>query len=337
MRPVFRATTPEDLPRLRELLGSVLPSGHNTPMRRPEQMHWAYWLERPDWTGSRSYVIERDGVLLAHGAAWPAHLDNGGHGRGFNLFDWAARPESPGMGTAVFRKMAELVDFVWISGGSDEANRMREANGFREVHPIYFYAIPLRPLKMALSTPRRDWKTPARFVRNELWKRGAARPEAGWEAVGLPDPRVAAKRWGRGGSFQRSFELADYYARCPVARVEWFDVRRQGESKGCFCMVFVPGQARLAEAAADGAAAWKNLAALAIRTARSERDCHELTACASPGEFCEGLTAAGLQRRDREELMVFDPRQRLGERPLDFQFLQGDAAIWHTSRPQYRC
>jgi hypothetical protein len=337
MKPVFRPTTPEDAPQLRDFFQRVFRNNAGPALLSPDHMHWKYWTPRPDWEGSRSYVVERDGNIVAHGAAWPLCLNAAGRLSGFYLYDWGADAESPGMGAAVFGRMARLVDLVWVAGGTDEATRTRAATGFRKVRPVFNYALPLHPARMELTRPSRNWKMLARLFRNLCWRLGAAAPAHGWETVLVSDPDQLPPASQNG--FDSSKAFGHYYSQCPAARVHWYEVRKNGELAGFFTLLKVPGQARLAEAAVlrPDPDAWRNIAALAVRTALEWDGADEIAVLTSLDEFRAGLEAAGFHLRGQEDAMVYDPGNKLGDARFHFQLLHGDLAFLHQGQPAYLC
>jgi hypothetical protein len=64
-------TAPEDLPELTEFLLGVFHASSDAPFVRPEMMQWKYFSPRPDWNGSRSYVMRGEGRIFAHSSVAP--------------------------------------------------------------------------------------------------------------------------------------------------------------------------------------------------------------------------------------------------------------------------
>ena len=339
MKPSFRATTPADAENLGAFLRRTLNARPDNPMLSVPAMQWKYWDERPDWDGSRSYIVERDEQIVAHGAAWPVHLEGPTRLTGFYLYDWAADPASPGMGAAVLQRMANLVDLVWVAGGTAEAHRMRAATGFHTVAELSIHALPLRPARLEMARERHGWKTPARWLRNVGLRYRAPAAEPGWQAVLCP-PECLSPPSTAQPVFHSSLGFAAYYFRCPVARVRWYEVRHKGAYKGFFLLVATPGQVKLAEAAvqdADDRKAWQNLATLAAQAALDWPDANEIALWTTSPAFNAGLTDAGFLPRGKEELMVRDPGCKLAATQVHFQLLNGDTAFLHSGRPAYLC
>ncbi len=339
MRPVFRATTSADAQNLADFLRRNLNPRPDHPLFTPSALQWKYWQARPDWDGSRSYIVERDGQILAHGAAWPVHLEGEVRLTGFHLFDWAADAASPGMGAAVLQRMASLADLVWVAGGSDDARRTRAATGFRAAGEITIHALPLHPVRLEWTRGHSDWKTPARWLRNRGLRLRAPAPEPGWEAFPCVDPeRLPPSRLSP--AFHSSIGFSRYYSECPVARMRWYEIGHNGAFMGYFLLAETPGQIRLAEASLQNRAgrdAWRNLAGLAVRAALNQPDANEIVAWTNHPDFQAALTDAGFLHRGSEELMVRDPAHKFAGQAPHFQMLQGDMAFLHGGRPAYLC
>jgi hypothetical protein len=339
MTPVFRPSTPADADRIQEFLSRTFQNGKSSPLWRSDVLDWKYWEPRPDWPGSRSYIVERDNVILAHGAAWPMPLSsNSGSISGFFFYDWAADPASPGMGAAVLQEMRAVAGVAWLCGGTEQGQKLFTTTGFRPIQTVSVYALPLRPFRAEWVRRDPGWKSARRLARNQLRKWRAARPGQSWEAVPLEHPEKLPPRRNRSHGFPSSLQFAPYYARCPHAEVSWHEVRKGGQTRGFFCLVTVPGAARIAEAVMDlrDPDSWKNLAALAIEAAAS-RNCDEIMAWASLTEMCAGLAAAGFERCGQQEFMACGLPAGLLEDELDIQLVHGDMAFFYSGSPWYLC
>src|SRR5262249_33597672 len=151
--------------------------------------------------------------------------------------------------------------------------------GFRPLAaPIGYYARPLRPLRQILTHPRRwHWKAPARLVRNALWSRAPQIELGNWTAEVVEPAKCT--QWPASESslavFRRDAPGFEYLARCPAIRTSFHVVRKDGAIAGYFLLVFVPGQARIADAWVGND--WPKLFALAAKEAYKNPDVAELT------------------------------------------------------------
>ncbi len=107
MKAEFRATTPADAGAIAAFLGRVFEAREGEPIIDPGMMQWKYWRERPGWQGSRSFVLERGGSIVAHGAAWPARILSAEEIPCFFLIDWAASSDFPGAGVSIMTQYGE--------------------------------------------------------------------------------------------------------------------------------------------------------------------------------------------------------------------------------------
>ncbi len=77
MKSLFRASTPDDSARLTALFAEAFDCPPDSSLFNPALMAWKYWDHREDWTEPRSYVLERDGRIIAHAGLWPAKFGDG--------------------------------------------------------------------------------------------------------------------------------------------------------------------------------------------------------------------------------------------------------------------
>src|SRR5579864_1265322 len=128
MKAEFRATTPADASAIAAFLQRIFEAGPAEPIVDPRMMEWKYWRERPGWQGSRSYVLERAGEIIAHGAAWPSNIMPAAI-PSFFLIDWAASADSPGAGVSLMKHMTKIVPVIFLFGGTEIALKTRTAMG----------------------------------------------------------------------------------------------------------------------------------------------------------------------------------------------------------------
>jgi hypothetical protein len=255
------------------------------------------------------------------------------------LIDWAADPKLPGAGVSIMKHMAELADVVCVFGGTDAARRMRAAMGFRPRNEAQIWVKPLRPWRQALTHQTRNWKSAARFARNWMWSRETAKERSEWTAAPIraeevPFPQSGGQRF----VFEQAAEQIRYLLQCPTARFEYFTVRRAGEPVGYFCLVFVPGQARLAESwlQTDEPDACAQLVHLARQQALANPNSNEMVAQTSSASMQAALRDAGFRLHHSDSVLVYDPKRNMPEAAiLDFQMVHGDMAFWHRGRPLY--
>ena len=70
----FRATNIKDLPAIQHLLQLAFHTGPDSPNLDSALLKWKYYDAGPEWEGARSYALEKDGAMLAHGSLWPLRI-----------------------------------------------------------------------------------------------------------------------------------------------------------------------------------------------------------------------------------------------------------------------
>ena len=294
---------PEDGPAIIELMRQA----GLEPHVEPEHLHWKYWRQRPDWPGSRSFVLTSGTDLLAHGAVVPGTLSWGTQrARLIHMIDWAARRDAVGAGVIVLKHIAGLTDFLLGVGGSDDNLRIMPRIGYRARGTVTGYVRTLAPLGLLRRPARPAWKRGPRIVRSALWCWSAPRPALnGWTARQLESGELellhSVLPIARSGVtvFERSVALLQHALACPIVPVELFVLERDGQIGGYFLLSYAPGQARLADAwmLSEDPADWRALAHAAVQQAQSRGGMAELAVWASDGAFAQSLRAAGFHER----------------------------------------
>lgn len=172
-----------------------------------------------------------------------------------------------------------------------------------------------------------------------MWSRGSIKEQKQWTAApidteAIPFPQPTGERL----VFEQSFGQIRYLLQCPTARFQYFTVCLSGESIGYFCLVFVPGQARLAESwlEAEEPEGCVQLLRLAHEQAMANPDSNEMVAQTGSATMQAALRDAGFRLRHSDRVLVYDPKNNIPETAsLDFQMVHGDMAFWHRARPLY--
>jgi hypothetical protein len=344
MKPVFRASFPNDSPKIAAFLQRVFGTDPDAMITQPDHLFWKYWAERGDWQIPRSYILEQEGVILAHGSLWPSRILTSYQPplTAAQVIDWAADPASPGAGLALMKHISKLVDVIFALGGSETTRRILPAFGFRPLNEISIFARPLRPIRQIASHQERSWKSAARVARNTWWSLTPLswRPDRGWSAkragaAGIsvwPEPRSNISVLGRNP------ELFRYCSGSGITDSAFHVVERNGDQTGYFHLVFTPGQARIADAWAreQTPAVWKQIYGLAVLRALEQPGVNEISAMAGLEQAKQAFLMCGFRARRKDPLMIYDPQTKL--RPSDqlhFQMVDNDSFFRHTGRPEY--
>lgn len=337
MKSTFRPTSPDDYQRIKPFLSSAFQGSPDEPFLTRAHMEWKYWDPRPGWDGSRSYVLERDAQILAHGCAWPVLFQSSaGSIRALHLIDWAAGRTAIGSGAVLLDKMASLVDCIISVGGSEITKRVLPRLGFSPVGEFRLFARPLRPFRQVTSHQRKDWKLPVRLARNLIWSRSADIP-AGWQSRLTEPQHIDSWPHLQDGALYpvHSPEFYDYVLRCPTAKCRLFSVQREKRPEGYFCLSFVPGQARIAEMwmNSDDPAVWAAGYALAVRESVA-MGAAEIIAASSSQVGWDALAAAGYHFH-QTVLILARVLKGLTLSALQMQMVDGDAFFLHHGKPEY--
>jgi hypothetical protein len=339
MSSQFRATSPTDAESISRLMRQVFDMAANHPGLTPEQMHWKYWQDCPGWVGSRSFVMEREREIVAHGSVVPLTLASPDSQLNLvYLIDWAARADCPGAGIALLKRIGDMVDGVFVAGGSESTQKILPALGFKDVGTATRFCLPLRLLARFPDTFRSSIGA-ARFARNLVLatRRGKVLdPPEGWHVRRLHPhdlnkssfPTPTARTYL--GLFLRSVPAIAYLLRCPVTPAEFYAVECHGLPRGYFVLTIAGKQSRLAEAwiDSDEVMDWQALYALAVQRARLIGSVAELEAVASTPQERQALQQSGFPAYRTVKLRLW---LRKGEAPpvVRYQMVDGDAAFQH--------
>lgn len=307
----FRTTGPDDLPRIKALLQSAFQMGPETPNFDDALLRWKYWEPGTTWQGSRGYVLEKDGAMVAHGALWPLRIEGA---VAANLLDWAAVKFPPGMGVSLVRRLSEIAPVLVSTGGSKATRAIMPRIGFRHIGNQSIYVRVLRPLRQYRTRPPEPaLRALPRLARNISWSIAPPVPLCGLTAspaASLDDP------------------AADHLLKCPSAAVTAWSL---GEL-GYFLLSRVGGQSRIARLRhPDPTAAY----AVAVRTALLDPEACELVALSSSLTVDQALEVNHFRRREQRPVFVHDPGQLIPKAayPLEFDMLDDDLA--YLNIPEY--
>jgi len=331
----FRATTQCETAALSDFLGRMFERRAGASFLAEKHMGWKYWSARPDWAGSRSFTARHDGAIVAHAAAWPVRVRAPGEVvPAAHVIDWAADPGHPGAGLWLMRQIGAKVRLMIATGGREITQRILPVIGFRPHGELCKFARPLRPLGQALTTTERNWRLPARLLRNTFWRLSSPLSfPRGWSVLPLapeevpeglwPQPSPATAVTARDTGFYR------YFVDSPSARHVLFGLEKSRELVGYFCLSFAPHVARIADLwlpstkVEDWCAGFRTAAVLAAR----EQGVYEVSAWASTALGKEGLVRAGFRLRERSVVSLFGDARILEGRELHVQMLDCDASF----------
>lgn len=341
-KSIFRPTEPSDLPQIIDLLTRAFRSSVYAPYVDPAFMRWKYWEPREDWSGPRSYVLERNNGLVAHVGLWPVTLFNsrGEQVRGIHMIDWAAIDNSPGAGITLVQKLTRIFDFIYCIGGSEMTQKVLPALGFAQCASTWKGARPLRPLQQILSHPDRNWKLPPRLVRNFLWSAyPVVTPKGGWKAV-LTTPRESADLLAALSSgthfLRRTQPFFEYLLRCPNAAFQLQMVYDTKGPRGMFALAQVRRQVRVGGLwlRDPDHECWRQAYILAQKAAARIAEACEFVALGTQGQSGDAAASSGLRLSPGPAVYVLDKGRHLSPN-LQFQLCDNDSVFSDNGRVSY--
>ena len=329
MKSTFRPTSVDDLGPLCQFLAQVFAFEPNAPSLTPAMMAWKYWDRRDDWSGARSYLLEKEGAIVAHAGLWPITFGSGGNEvRGIHMIDWASAKESAGAGLALVQKLAAMFDFIVGIGGSEMTRKVLPAFGFVQHTHVWRGARPLRPVQQILTHQYRNWKLAPRLARNTLLALKGTTPYQSWTTREIEPAEICPNIPSEADTARfspRPAAFFEYILRCPAAKVSLHGIFNGSQIQGHFALSVLQGQARIAglwllEPTEDS---WAAGYYLAQQVAQRLPGANEIVAVGSEGPSGAGAARAGFQITDGPWVYLLDKKKKLSL-PSDFQFQSSD-------------
>lgn len=338
----IRATQPADLPALAEFLIRIYkfePSDHHAD---PQFLEWKYLHPRDGWEGSRSYILEKDGQVVAHCGVCPVTLHLGNENPGnkitvnsVTLTDWAADPALPGVGIMLYRKLMATAPVSFVIGGAPATRLMLPRIGFRHVGEALTYAAWLRPWREFQMRPRNE-RSILRLLHGVTHPaRSSRQTHAGWDFAAvdkfddslIPLLNDTQRAW----TFcRRTPADLNYVLQCPCLKMQGFLLRRNGHLMGYFMLGKgkPDWEARLLDLMVNSADAddWNAACAAVTKAAVLDPEVCRIRALATFPILSHALASNGYWRQYKEPIMIYDPANLSDQAlPVSFQLIDGDA------------
>jgi len=331
----FRAIGPSDLPALARFLVRVYKFEPSDLHADPRMLEWKYLYPRPDWEGSRSYVLEKDGEIIAHGGVFPVtfRLPTGDTVGSLTITDWAADPAIPGVGVMLYRKLMQMAPTSFDIGGAAATREMLPRIGFRNIGEAVTFAGWLRPWREFRRRPGtgrsvlrllHGWAHPA-HIRSQ--------PGAQWESVPVgefddslqPILSGAKRPWSFG---QRTVAALNYLLKCPHLEMQGFLLKRQSRLVGCFVLGRLSWEARLLDLVVDSEDVddWKLACAAVTNQALLDREVCRIRVMSTVPILSQALAWNGYWCQYKEPIVMHDPMNVLnGAFPMSIQLFDDDS------------
>lgn len=335
MAAAVRPTSLNDLPLLANFLSRVYKFAPSDPHADTKLLEWKYLWPRPGWEGSRSYVAEKDGQIVAHCGLVPVTfcLPDGSRVDSLTMTDWAADPAIAGVGVVLFRKLMAMACTSFIIGGAPVTRQIVPRIGFRRLGGAPTYSAWLRP-----------WRE---FRVRPLSGRSALRLLHGWTHP-VPNRSGTGESWSFAqvsefdgsllpilGRFPRSWTackrtLADlnYLLKCPHLEMRGFVLQCQNQLAGYFISGQSGWEARVLDLALDSENGddWKGACSAITKAVGRDPEVCRIRVQATVPVLAEALRWNGYWCQGKEPLFVYDPSHVLDRAfPVAFHLFDGDA------------
>lgn len=335
MTGTLRPTAQDDLPALAKFLARVNKFGPADFHADPRFLEWKYLFFRSGWEAGRSYLLERDGHIVAHGGVCPVtlRLPTGPAVSSLTILDWAADPSSPGSGVILYRKLMEMAPTSFVIGGAPVTRQILPRIGFRQMGEALTYTAWLRPWREFRLRPRTR-RSALRLLHGLTHPaRNRLLASAGWDCLPvhqfddsiLPVLNGSQRAW----TFcQRTVADLNWLLNCPQLKMQGFLLRRECRLLGYFILGKAEWEARLLDLAVDSADAndWNIACAIVTEAARIDTEVCRIRAQSTFPILSRALGWNGYWRQYQEPIVIHDPANALnGAFPVSFQLADGDS------------
>ncbi len=332
-----RATDIEDLSEIAKFLIRIYKLGATHPLADPKLLEWKYLYPRPGWKGSRSYVLEKNGKIVAHCGVCPVtfHLPDGKAVESLTMTDWAAEPSAAGAGIKLFRNLMAMAPASFVIGGTLMTRQIVPRIGFRQMGEALTYSGWLRP-----------WHE---FRVRPLTRRSVLRLAHGW-AYPVRNPRDAGEYWDfmqvtrfddslppilsrKNHSWttcERTLADWNYLLEYPYLAMAGFLLRRQGQLAGYFIVGKAGWEARVLDLFVDSEDAddWKRACGVITKAIQPDPEVCRIRILATVPILQQALLSSGYWCQFKEPIFIYDRQHLLdGAFPVAFQLFDGDSGF----------
>lgn len=322
----------EDLPAvaafLKKTFGSVA-----ADVADAASLRWKYLRAGPSWDGSRAFVVEQDGAIVGHAGLIPATFLSPDRPPITSLVvvDWAADPLVPGVGVALYANLIRKAETAFLVGGVEVTREIVPKLGFRQFTEAKVYSRWIRPWREFWQREKstRAVQRLAHAVVHGL-RFAPLRPD-GWlarEASRFDEAidHVVSFRPAHRTTFARTLASLNHMLDCPRSPMRAHLLESGGRVRGYAIVALIDWEARVvdlnidSERDEDWSAAY---AALATALRRLPSVCRIRVMSAVPQQQ-RALETNGFWVNQHEPFMLYDPKSRAPELPLDLQFFESD-------------
>jgi hypothetical protein len=284
-------------------------------------MQWKYWDAWPGWGRPRSFVLAKQGEIIAHTGIVLLRFALGDRVHTLaQPMDWAADPGHVGGGAVLLQRLGGLVDGLVSLRGSIMTQRILAPMGFRPFGESTRFAAPvLRDPSRSEALPRGTLRV---HTRTEFDPREHPLADAGSDPhrIVLRRNRAEVRRW----------------LECPTAPMRYVEVFAAEDRIGSFLLCEAPGQVRIVDAWAsdrvDGA--HERVMALACEHASDLRGAGEVVCQTNDPAQIDALQGVGFVAVGTDPLWIrADPSLVPDGAFVRHQLLDSDLAYLHHGEP----
>jgi hypothetical protein len=334
MLPTFRTTKRSDLHALSAFLVRAYKFEPSDFHFDPQLLEWKYLYPRSDWQFDRSYLLERDGNIVAHAGVCPVtfRLPTGQTVRSLTILDWAAEAKT-GLGVVLFRKLMQMAPTSFVIGGAPVTREVVPRIGFRHVGDAPTYAAWLRPLQEFRIRPRNGRSllrllhglthpVPTRTCRTKQWEFVLVRQ---FDDSLQPILNRGKRPWT---SCQRTVADLNYSLQCPHLKMQGFLLRREGRLAGYFILGNSDWETRVLDIVVDSEVIddWKYACVALTNAALLDPASCRIRILSTMPLLTRALVWNGYWHQYKEPILLHDPAHTLSSAfPVHFQYLDGDS------------
>ncbi len=334
MTSTLRATEQNDLPALSRFLVRVYKFEPSDFHADPRLLQWKYLYPISTWQGGRSFLLERDGSIVAHAGVCPVsfRLSSGQTVNSLTIVDWAADPAIPGVGVALYRKLMAMAPTSFVIGGAPVTRQVVPRIGFRPAGEATTYAAWLRPWQEFRARPSTG-RSVLRLLHGWTHRVPAHRRlSQGWDYVPVnefDDSLESTLSTKRPWTFcQRTVADLNYLLRCPHLKMRGFLLRHQGRLRGYFILGSSNWEARVLDLVVDSDddSDWRLASAAVTNAALLDSKVCRVRALSTLPILSQALAWNGYWCQYKEPIALHDPADLLSQAfPVNFQLFDGDS------------
>jgi hypothetical protein len=331
----LRATERKDLQELGEFLVRVYKFEPSDFHFAPRLLEWKYLYPRTGWKGGRSYVLEREGKIVAHAGVCPVffRLPTGQVVSSVTIMDWAADPAIPFVGIKLFRKLMAMAPTSFIIGGAAITRQIIPRMGFSSAGNAVTYAAWLRPWREFHGRPLTQ-RSILRMLHGMTHPvRRSSKLSGLWESVRVSEFNDSLQPILSGGKHpwtfcQRTVADLNYLLKCPHLEMRGFLLRRGDKLGGYFVMGKAGWETRLLDLVVDSQDGndWKSACAAVTNAALLDREVCRIRVLSAVPMLSQALLWNGYWCQYEDPIMLHDPGDALSRAfPVGFQLFDGDS------------